>query len=87
MVSTIMVPLDGSTFGEYALPHALSIARRAGAVLELTHVYVTPAPLYLDPYAGMEVPYDARGRKEASDYLEDVKRAWNRLRTSRCERP
>jgi nucleotide-binding universal stress UspA family protein len=44
MYQTIMVPLDGSSFGEYALPLALGIARRAGGRVELVHV-CTP----LDP--------------------------------------
>jgi nucleotide-binding universal stress UspA family protein len=74
MVRTILVPLDGSVFGEHALPHALGIARRAGAALELTHVHVTPAPLFLDPYPGMESTLDAGARKEAQEYLEALKR-------------
>lgn len=74
MFRTILVPLDGSTFGEHALPHALSIARRAGAALELVHVLVTPAPVFLDPYPGMESPGDGRARKEASAYLDGVVR-------------
>jgi nucleotide-binding universal stress UspA family protein len=35
---SILVPLDGSTFGEHALPYALSLARRAGVGVELAHV-------------------------------------------------
>ena len=31
MFRTILTPLDGSTFGEHALPLALGIARRSGA--------------------------------------------------------
>ncbi len=38
MIRTILVPLDGSTFGEHALPVALSIARRARASLSLVRV-------------------------------------------------
>ena len=37
MYSTIVVPLDGSAFGERALPAAVALARRSDAVLELVH--------------------------------------------------
>ena len=40
MFRTVVVPLDGSPFAEQALPHALGIARRAGATLDLVHVHV-----------------------------------------------
>jgi nucleotide-binding universal stress UspA family protein len=38
MYHSIMVPLDGSAFGEHALPLALTIARRAGGLVNLAHV-------------------------------------------------
>jgi nucleotide-binding universal stress UspA family protein len=44
MYRSILVPLDGSAFGEHALPFALSLARQAGAHLHLAHVHVTPIP-------------------------------------------
>jgi nucleotide-binding universal stress UspA family protein len=44
MFRTIMVPLDGSSFGEYALPLALGIARCAGARVELVHVCTPLGP-------------------------------------------
>lgn len=42
MYHSILVPLDGSPFGEHALPMALSLARRAGAQLHLAHVHASP---------------------------------------------
>jgi nucleotide-binding universal stress UspA family protein len=48
MYRSIVVPLDGSAFGEHALPFALSLARRAGAQLHLAHVHVPPAPILAD---------------------------------------
>jgi nucleotide-binding universal stress UspA family protein len=42
MDRTILVPLDGSAFGEYALPLALGIARRLSAVVQLVHSYTAP---------------------------------------------
>ncbi|MFO7170142.1 MAG: universal stress protein [Chloroflexota bacterium] len=44
MYRTLMVPLDGSAFGEHALPLALTIARRSGAAVHLAHVCVPPSP-------------------------------------------
>ena len=38
MYHKIVVPLDGSEFGERALPLALSIASDAGAAIHLLHV-------------------------------------------------
>jgi nucleotide-binding universal stress UspA family protein len=42
MYRTILVPLDGSAFGEHALPFALTIARRSDASIELVHVHAKP---------------------------------------------
>ena len=39
MFRRILVPLDGTAFGDHALPYAISIARRTGATLELAHVH------------------------------------------------
>jgi nucleotide-binding universal stress UspA family protein len=38
MYRSLLVPLDGSSFGEHAIPLALALARRSGAVLHLLHV-------------------------------------------------
>jgi nucleotide-binding universal stress UspA family protein len=48
MYRTILVPLDGSAFGEQALPVALGIARRAGATVRLAHVHVVEQPAYIN---------------------------------------
>lgn len=47
MLRRILVPLDGTRFGDHALPYAVDLARRAGAVLELVHVH---RPLDPDPH-------------------------------------
>jgi nucleotide-binding universal stress UspA family protein len=39
MYHRILVPLDGTRFGEHALPYAVDIAVRTGATLELVHVH------------------------------------------------
>ncbi|HWG46593.1 MAG TPA: universal stress protein [Gemmataceae bacterium] len=40
MFRSLLVPLDGSPFGEHALPFAVGIAKRAGAALQLLQVHV-----------------------------------------------
>lgn len=39
MYRLLVVPLDGSPFGERAIPLALAVARHPGATVELTHVH------------------------------------------------
>lgn len=72
-MKTIFVPLDGSPFSEYALPAAISLARRSGAALVLAHVHQLAIPAIA--MTG-EVMYDARLdeylRNEERAYLEDV---------------
>ena len=51
MYTSIVVPLDGSAFGNYALPVAVALARRSDAAVHLVHVHepiVLPegAPMY-----------------------------------------
>jgi nucleotide-binding universal stress UspA family protein len=41
MFRSLLVPVDGSAFAEHALPLALSIARRAGAGIQLVHVHTS----------------------------------------------
>jgi nucleotide-binding universal stress UspA family protein len=66
----ILVPLDGSAFGEAALPLAGPIARRIGAELELVKVYV--------PFPHPDVPRDLAEEVEAEirardfSYLDDM---------------
>ncbi|MGL4552522.1 MAG: universal stress protein [Gemmataceae bacterium] len=73
MIRTLLVPLDGSEFGEHALPLAASLARHYGATLHLVHVH-QPAPAL--PEAGFEVTdlFDLHLQEDALAYLADVKR-------------
>jgi nucleotide-binding universal stress UspA family protein len=67
----IVVPLDGSRFGEGALPPALALARRHGAALHLVNVAVPMAAP--DPAPDAAAPGDAsreRGMDRAHKYLE-----------------
>ncbi|MEJ2216790.1 MAG: universal stress protein [Gemmatimonadota bacterium] len=54
MYHRIVVPLDGSRFGDAALPFAESIARRSGAAVDLVHVHL-PEPR--DPSQEAFTPY------------------------------
>ena len=83
MYRTILVPLDGSAFGEQALSWGVGIARRAGARLEVVTVQVPVAPMYGGtPLMGFEATLDERLRAESRAYLEGVAK-----RLAVCEFP
>jgi nucleotide-binding universal stress UspA family protein len=69
MLRTILVPLDGSRFGEHALPLALTLARKANARLHLVHSHQR-----LDsPYAEMMVfddTLDDQMKRQEAAYLD-----------------
>lgn len=69
MLRRILVPLDGSAFGEQALPLALALARHSGAAVELLHVHVPIAEDYSELQL-FDVPLEARVRAEEKAYLE-----------------
>lgn len=71
-LGTIVVPLDGSTFAEHALPLALSIARRTGAMLRLVHAYIPFSPLFARPGAGLLRTIERQLREESLSYLRSV---------------
>lgn len=73
MVRTILVPLDGSTFGEHALPMALSLARRTDAVVHLVHVHQPVPPASVAGVAVMD-SLDLHMRQDEQAYLADVTR-------------
>jgi len=70
MFCTILVPLDGTPFGEQALPFAVSVARRSGAVLHLVHVHAptvsVEGPVLLDARQDLQ----EQGQERA--YLAEV---------------
>jgi nucleotide-binding universal stress UspA family protein len=71
MYRSILVPLDGSTSAEHALPIAASIARRAGAELQLVHVHV-PKAEYVDGKMVFNEVLDAQLREHQHRYLEEI---------------
>ena len=66
MFTRIMVPLDGTTFSEHALTHALAIAKRVGSAISLVMVE-TPPPLTF-PMAQLKQPL----RELDLGYLDQV---------------
>jgi len=83
MYRTILVPLDGSPFGEAALPLAFNLARRAEAILELVHVIpplatvFSEASLYLESSLEQEIFDFQKARHQ--EYLTQVTRKLSAL--------
>ncbi|MCS7044741.1 MAG: universal stress protein [Gemmataceae bacterium] len=69
MFRSLLVPLDGSSFGEQALPLAELLARQSGAALALVHAH-EPLDVYIGTALAGELEEEARQRKLA--YLEKV---------------
>ncbi len=81
MFRSIVVPLDGSSFGEQALPYAVSIARRSGAQLHLFHVHSLLDATFTEMQV-LGVTLDERLREQERQYLEGV---IQRLRNTAAE--
>jgi nucleotide-binding universal stress UspA family protein len=81
MIRSILVPLDGSTFGEHALPLAINMAKRLDASLNLIHVH----SLLDATYAELQVfdnTLDQELRNKEREYLHAVQvKAQDRLST------
>jgi nucleotide-binding universal stress UspA family protein len=73
MNRSILVPLDGSPFGEHALPLALAIAQQARARLRLAHVHVAPVPVYTAGELPCDLELDSTLKKHERAYLDEVK--------------
>jgi nucleotide-binding universal stress UspA family protein len=72
MYRSILVPLDGSQFGEHALPLAATLARRAGARLTLAHIHEPAATLYGEGAIVLSEDLDRISRQQKRAYLESV---------------
>jgi nucleotide-binding universal stress UspA family protein len=72
-MATIMVPLDGSSFAEHAVPVAGGIARASAARIHLVQVHETPlvaaAPDLMVPY---DPKWDATARRQEQEYLQGM---------------
>jgi nucleotide-binding universal stress UspA family protein len=71
MYSKIILPLDGSTHAECALPHAEALAKGLGVKLVL--VQVIPYPEVRD--AGVESDWATRDRQYMDGILADLKKS------------
>src|SRR5437763_15520289 len=74
MIQSILVPLDGSAFGEQALPLAAAIAKASEAALHLVHVHVPEEVMFAEPM--LFVPPEAVKNEEQQQhrYLSQVAR-------------
>jgi len=72
MYRSILVPLDGSAFAEHALPFALSIARQAGACLQLVRVHVPFIFMYADNIAPGLYESEGKAMEQERAYLDDT---------------
>lgn len=81
MLTLVIVPLDGSPFGEQALPTALRIAEREHAELELVHAYESVPPYRVQGAPPIDRTLDADLRKESAAYLDSLT-AWLRGKSS-----
>ena len=78
MYRRILVPLDGTRFGDHALPWAVDLAQRTGASLELLHVHHHTDPegrLTAMPQYG----YENISRAELELEEEALLRVWERV--------
>lgn len=69
-IRTLLVPLDGSSLAEQALPTAVRIAARDGAMVHVVQVHLPPAYGEFPGWAGM----DTALRDDEQQYLESVAR-------------
>jgi nucleotide-binding universal stress UspA family protein len=72
MYRSILVPLDGSAFGEHAIPLAASIARRSDARLVLAHVHEPIVAVYGEGMMMLSDDVDVHARRQKRAYLEHV---------------
>jgi nucleotide-binding universal stress UspA family protein len=72
MYHSILVPLDGSTFGEHALPVALGLARRCGASLQVALIHT--AFVHWETGSTYDERVDRLLREQERDYLKGVVR-------------
>ncbi len=80
MLKSLLIPLDGSKFGESSLPLAAAVARAAGAKLHLAHVHIPYEPEHLlassaFQFEGVNIDeYDTLHLHREEDYLAEMAR-------------
>lgn len=70
MYRTLLVPLDGSPFGEQALPLAVALAHKANALVEVVHVH-SPSEYYSAPSAAAPM-LEQEAQREKQAYLDGI---------------
>lgn len=72
MFQHILIPLDGSTFGEQALGYATTLARQFNATITLCHVILQPqgAPMLAAEASELTSDIENRALTSAVEYLE-----------------
>lgn len=74
MYRSILVPLDGSPLGEHALPLAVTVARRTGAAVCVTHAHAPVDPKRPDWHMPIEQRSDPAAAALQRSYLEGTVR-------------
>jgi nucleotide-binding universal stress UspA family protein len=72
MFRSILVPLDGSPCGEYALPLARTVARRTGAAVRVVHVHTPQDSRHPDWHLPPEQRSDPEALKAQEKYLDGI---------------
>lgn len=72
MYRSLLVPLDGSAFGEQALPSALSIARRASATVNLVRVHVPYVYMSTEGVIPWNYQWDTEIGEHERAYLDGI---------------
>ena len=70
MIRRILVPLDGSAFGEHALVRALALAKQQGATLDLAHVHEVASLAYLEGVPLIDAGVELEGIQSDRAYLD-----------------
>lgn len=81
MIRNIIVPLDGSAFGEHALPWALSLARRTEATIHLAHVVAPVTTAHARLSGSLIEPYSEVVRRRYEKYLDSIEAQLNEIGT------
>lgn len=71
MYQNILVPLDGSSASEHAIPWALSVARQDGAAVRLVRVHLSPNPVMVGNELVSDFSLDGALRDQEAAYLKE----------------
>ena len=72
MIRRILVPLDGSAFGEFALRRAIVLAKRHRATLDLAHVHEVASLVLMEGVPLIDAGVELEGLQSDRSYLDDA---------------